>query len=88
MFVFHKIKFKKILGHNLLNDKREISAYLNIALSKAIPSHARTSHEGSRSFRLIEFLDVRLTKVVRLSTLYTGRLYPQKISLVLIYVGG
>jgi len=88
MFVFHKIQFEKILGHNLQTDKREISAYLNIAVTKAIPLHARTSLEGSRSFRLIEFLDIRHTKVVRLSALCSGRLYPQKISLVLIYVGG
>ena len=77
MFVLHKIKFKKILGHNPLTDKREISAYLNIALSKVIPLHARTSPEGSRSFRLIEFLDIRHTKVVRMSALCTDRLYPQ-----------
>ena len=39
MFVFHKIELKKKLGHYLLADKREISAYLNIALSKL--SHYR-----------------------------------------------
>ena len=76
MFVFRKIKFKKVLGHNLLTDKGEISAYLNIAISAAIPLHAKTSPGGSRSFRLIELIDSRHTKAVKLSALCTGRLYP------------
>jgi hypothetical protein len=79
VFVFHKIKFKNTRGHNLLTDKREISAYLNISVSKAIPLQARTSPEGSRSFRLVKFLENRHTKVVRLSALCTGRLYPPEV---------
>jgi hypothetical protein len=76
MFVFHKTDFKKTLGHCLLTDNREIRAHLNIAVSKDIPLQARTNPEGSRSFKLIEFLDNRHMKVVTLSALSTGRLYP------------
>jgi hypothetical protein len=49
---------------------------------KAIPLQAWTGPEGSR------FQDNRHMKVVRLSALRTGHLYPQEISLVLISVRG
>jgi hypothetical protein len=39
-------------------------------------------------FRLPEFLDSRHTKVIGLSVLSTGRLYPQEISLVFMYFRG
>jgi hypothetical protein len=48
---------------------------------KGIPLQAWT---GPRRLRLPEFLDNLHTKVVRLSALRTGCLYPQQISLVLI----
>jgi hypothetical protein len=49
---------------------------------------AFTGFEGSRRLRFPEFLDIRHMKVVRFLALLTGRLYPQKISLVFIYVIG
>ena len=44
---------------------------------KAIPLQAWTGPEGSSKLRLPEFLDSQHMKVVRLSALRTGRLYPQ-----------
>jgi hypothetical protein len=43
---------------------------------KSIPLQSWTGPEGSRRLRLPEFLDNQHMKVVRLSTVRTGRLYP------------
>jgi hypothetical protein len=50
--------------------------------SKSKLTHYRSGDE----VRLVAFLEIRLITVVRLSVLYTGRLYPQEIFLVLISV--
>jgi hypothetical protein len=53
---------------------------------KAIPLQAWTGPDGSR--RSPRFQDNRVMKVVRLSALRTGRLYPQQTFLLLISVRG
>ena len=52
----------------------------------AIQLQVWTGPKGSRRLRLPEFLDSRHMKVVRLSAVNTGCLYPQEIFVVLIFV--
>jgi hypothetical protein len=66
-------------------------AYINFSKTckgKDFPLQALTDPWGSRRLRLLEFLDSQHMKVLRLSALRTGRLYPQEIFLVLISVRG
>ena len=65
-----------------------ISKLLDSSKGKALPVQAWIGPEGSRTLRRPEFLYNRHMKVMRLSALRTGRLYPQQISLVLISVTG
>ena len=52
------------------------------------PVTARCGPEGSRRFGLPDFHDIQHMKVVRLSASRNGRLYPQKMFLVLIFARG
>jgi len=53
---------------------------------KAVPLQARRGPEGFRKLRFPDFVTTQ--DGGRLSALRTGRLYPQEILLVLIYVRG
>jgi hypothetical protein len=64
-----------------------IQSHKPVSTSKAILLQTWTGLEGCTRLRLPDF-DNRHLKVVRLSAIRTGRLYPQKIFLVLISVTG
>jgi len=67
----------------IINKRRERMYWEGSGNGKAIPLQAWAGPEGSRRSRL-PFQDIQHMKLVRLSALRTGRLYPQEMFLVLI----
>jgi hypothetical protein len=80
-----------IQGDSPVMDLTLLNGFLGLCNKKNIinyPITGLTGPWGSRRLRLPEFLDNRHLKVVRLTALCTGLLYPQEGFLVFISVRG
>ena len=87
MFIIGRLCFLTAILWSLIYSSSDIHNVDDTPEEK-IPVQGWTGPEFSRRLRLPEFLDNRHMKVVRLSALRTGRLYPQEILLVPISVRG
>jgi len=81
MYIVYRIKKSSLVSTVI--DNRHCNS--SKGTGKAVPLQAWTGPEGSRKLRLPDFVTTAQDGG-RLSTLRTGRLYPQEILLLLISV--